>query len=139
LDEALGLGLPLFGALGWVIEQSGLALSKAFRVISGVALGLGLGWVLALHLQTPWPPEMIRLATGLGLALLLGLAARWVAATSDPRTDLVLPPPETLECTDQRGDQEDTDKAPEIAGPPEGSAEDLSEVPQKGPRHPKMG
>lgn len=82
-DSALSFALPLLGALAWVLEQAGLPLNKIIRVLSGILLGAGLGWVMGLHLTSPWPPEMARLAIGLGGSLIVGLSIRWVRRSSN--------------------------------------------------------
>ncbi len=93
-DVALGLILPLVGASAWGLEQIKPVGPNFFRVSSGVLLGLGLGWVLGLHLREPWPPEMVRLGLGLAAVLVLGLIARWLAASSTASEPFELPPPE---------------------------------------------
>lgn len=74
----LRLGLPVAGALAWVVEQAGADLGRPLRVLSGILLGAGIGWAFALHLRSPWPRELIEVAAALGVALVVGLAARAV-------------------------------------------------------------
>ena len=76
---AVRLTVPLAGGAAWVAEQAGLELGKPLRVASGVALGLGIGWPLALHLRSPWPGELVELVAALALVLAAGLAARRLA------------------------------------------------------------
>lgn len=83
LAVALRLAVPLAGAAAWALEQAGLALPRAARlarVASGAALGAGLGWVLGLHLRSPWPRELIELAVALTTILVAGVLARTLRA-----------------------------------------------------------
>jgi hypothetical protein len=75
-ELALRLVLPVLGGAAWGLEQAGLALPRAARVASGVALGAGIGWVLGLHLRAPWPGELVELSAALGAILVVGLLAR---------------------------------------------------------------
>lgn len=89
LAVALRLGVPLAGGAAWALEQAGLALprsgaiARAARTASGVALGAGLGWVLGLHLRSPWPRELIELGAGLVVILVAGVIARTLRATRE--------------------------------------------------------
>lgn len=74
--KALSLGAPAVGAAGWAAEQAGLTVPRWVRLASGALLGLGLGWVLSLHLRSPWTTELMELAATLGLIALIGLTLR---------------------------------------------------------------
>jgi hypothetical protein len=79
LAHAVALGLPLVGGLAWVVEEAGLRLPKAVRVVSGACIGLGTGHVLGEHCRSPWPGELLHLGIGFAVVLAVGLAARWLS------------------------------------------------------------
>ena len=77
LDLVLRLLLPAFGALLWALEHARLATFKPWtRLGSGIMIGVGLGWVLLLHFQHPWPRELLELVAAFCALLLLGFALR---------------------------------------------------------------
>lgn len=82
-DLTIRLIVPLIGAAAWGVEQVGVQLSKAIRLVSGALIGLGVGWVLGLHFREPWPGELIELSIGMALILLLGLLGRWTRLTTE--------------------------------------------------------
>jgi hypothetical protein len=79
---------PVAGSAAWGLEQAGLAMPRAARVVSGVALGAGLGWVLGLHLRSPWPMELVELVIALGAILAIGMAARTLRAWTESDADI---------------------------------------------------
>jgi hypothetical protein len=96
LALALRLVVPLAGGAAWALEQAGISLPRAGRVVrlaSGLALGAGLGWVLGLHLRSPWPRELVELAAGLAAILVAGVVARALRAARSALDPPVLPGP----------------------------------------------
>jgi len=77
VELAIRLIVPIVGASGWGVEQAGVPLPKPVRVVSGALLGVGVGWVLGIHLRAPYPAALFELAAGLGLVVVLALLARW--------------------------------------------------------------
>ncbi len=107
-DLLLRIVLPVVGAAAWGLEQAGapaLPLPRASRVLSGCMIGLGLGWVLGLHLRQPWPSELIRLMIALSLIGALGLLARLVRTPLGAEGRDELPEPDVLVEPDTDGQQ----------------------------------
>lgn len=77
-DFTLRIILPAMGALAWGIEQIGISLSKPVRLLSGILIGIGLGWVLGIHLINPWPRELVETSLVLGFILLIGLLGNMI-------------------------------------------------------------
>jgi hypothetical protein len=75
VDELVCVGLPIVGGSLWLLERFGADLSRFVRLFSGVLLGLGLGWVIGLHLRSPWPEALFELAISMTIILILGVLA----------------------------------------------------------------
>lgn len=73
--ELVAIGLPVVGGTAWILERFGVELSKWTRLVSGVILGLGLGWVLGMHLRDPWPQELYEVGVAMTVVLVLGIIA----------------------------------------------------------------